>query len=208
MKRALAAITLGALATLAPITASAEPHTLYEFKVLSWGCSIEQPGGYCGGGSRSANGLRVGLSALSGSITVRTLDWPWNPFTTYHNNGVQFTDFLPVGTPVDMNAGLCKSSGLCEVSASFQVDELLSKLTGSFSSLNGSDMFGMTSGPDALWTGYYRSDDGHSLDLYRTFAGVWLEIPEPSSIAMIGAGLIGLIGLRRRKMQAQGVSAS
>lgn len=204
MKKIMAGIALTASAALAPAAAT----TVYDFKVLTWGCSIELPFGYCGDASGTPNGLQVGLKSLAGSIHVETYGYPNYPSFVYDNDGVTYTNFRKAGTQIDMTKKTCMSPGICIVKATFEVDVPLRQLTGSFESLDTSEMYGMSSGPDGIWSGFYRSDNGHSNELYRVFTGVWFETPEPTSLALFGAGLAGLIGLSRRKRQAQGVSAS
>ncbi|MFT3804007.1 MAG: PEP-CTERM sorting domain-containing protein [Burkholderiaceae bacterium] len=208
MNKTLAIMLLAASALLGPAPAAALPYTLYEFQVLSRECRYIQGGiadmMHCDRatyGLDNLNGLRVGLSANEGSLAVFT-DWlfdPVAPYKEYSNANVAYTNFDKIGTEVDLDAGLCYGPYFCRVESAFRVDEDLNMLTGSLFTLTANDMFDMASGPSAIWSGYYGSDTIMAAQLH--FTGVWRsEIPEPTTLALFGAGLLGVIGMRRRKI--------
>jgi hypothetical protein len=193
---------LAAAALLAACTA-ASAGTVYTFKLTSTACANGSAA--CPGPAPASlvEGITVELAASTASISVTT--YTLHP-GFYDKQAYQNSNFQAFNGPgnfgyIDLAEQACVSDYYCRIEGSFTAT---SWLDGSFL-VNGTyDDFFMSSDGTGLWSGYLNSDNGPTtIDNRPVFTGYWEaainDVPEPGSIALLGAGLIGMIGMRKRR---------
>lgn len=181
-----------AIATAACMTAGANATTVYQFEVTDMGCS----GPFCTDWSSVLNSLTISMSGLTGELHVRTAGWPLDPATQYSNSNISAVNFSALDIFVNMVDKRCESPWLCLMDASLQGGDHLQGSIRTNSQFH--DIFMSTSGTD-LWSGYLNSDYGPTTPNNRPiYSGVWRAVSEPGALALLGLGLLGLMGLRRR----------